>query len=93
MLRPIFSTALDGELGIETPSSASYLTYPNPTTGMIFVKSPYGDEQGYLVYTMQGEQIMSFEGEQGDFSTLPNGYYLVQSIKHPEHRVKIIRCD
>ena len=93
MLRPIFSTALDGELGVETTSSASYLTYPNPTTGMIFVKSPFSDEQGYLVYTMQGEQIMSFEGEQGDFSALPNGYYLVQSIKHPEHRVKIIRCD
>ncbi|MFM7566750.1 MAG: T9SS type A sorting domain-containing protein [Flavobacteriales bacterium] len=93
MVRPIFSTALDGVLSATPKAMEKYTLYPNPTAGKMNIISPFSDEQGYAVYTMQGELVMTIHGNQGDFSWIANGYYLIQSLSHPDQRFKIIRCD
>ena len=93
MLRPIFSTALDGVLSTNSEINYNYYAYPNPSSGEIKIISPFSDEKGYWVYSMHGDLVATILDKQANIASLSKGYYFVQSIVHPEQKFKIIRCD
>jgi len=93
MLRPIVSTALDGELGVEQIQTLKYAVYPNPTQSVIHIVSPYSDEKGFELYDIQGRFITENHDNLIDLSGLNSGYYFIRSIQHPEQVMKILRCE
>jgi hypothetical protein len=94
MLRPIVSTALDGELGVEQlQQQLDYVIYPNPTITLVNIISPYGDEKGFELYDIQGRFITENHDNMIDLSTLNSGYYFIRSIQHPDQVMKILRCE
>lgn len=93
MLRPIYSTELDGELGIYETIENNYVVYPNPSRSTVHVISPFTDESGYMLFDLQGRYILDFSGEEIDLSPLNAGYYLIRSIKHPSAQFKILKSE
>jgi hypothetical protein len=93
MLRPIISTALDGELGVEQIQTLKYAVYPNPTQSVIHIVSPYNDEKGFELYDIQGRFINKNQDNMMDLSGLNSGYYIIRSIQHPDQVMKILRCE
>lgn len=93
MLRPIVSTALDGELGMEQPHIREYAVYPNPTQSVIHIISPYSDEKGFELYDIQGRFIGEHHDNMMDLSVLQSGYYFIRSIQHPGQVIKILRSE
>jgi hypothetical protein len=93
MLRPIVSTALDGELGVEQLQQLEYAVYPNPTNSVVHIVSPYSDEKGFELYDIQGRFISENQDNMIDLSGLNSGYYFIRSIQHPDQVMKILRCE
>ncbi len=93
MLRPIVSTALDGELGVEQMQMPKYAVYPNPTNSLVHIFSPYSDEKGFELYDIQGRFISENQENMMDLSGLNSGYYFIRSIQHPDQVMKILRCE
>ncbi|MFM7595333.1 MAG: T9SS type A sorting domain-containing protein [Flavobacteriales bacterium] len=93
MLRPIVSTALDGELGMEQLEHLEYAVYPNPTQSVIHIISPYSDEKGFELYDIQGRFIGVHHDNMMDLSVLQSGYYFIRSIQHPGQVIKILRSE
>jgi hypothetical protein len=93
MLRPIVSTTLDGELGVEQVQMLEYAVYPNPTNSFIHIVSPYSDEKGFELYDIQGRFISENQDNMMDLSRLNSGYYFIRSIQHPDQVMKILRCE
>jgi len=93
MLRPIVSTGLDGELGVEQTSLPAYLAYPNPARDVVHIVSPYGDEHGFELFDLQGRLIAKTENNRFDVSLLTRGYYIIRSIQHPAQQIKILTCE
>jgi hypothetical protein len=93
MLRPIVSTTLDGELGVEQMQMLEYAVYPNPTNSFIHIVSPYSDEKGFELYDIQGRFISENQDNMMDLSRLNSGYYFIRSIQHPDQVMKILRCE
>ena len=93
MLRPIVSTALDGELGVEQLQQIEYAVYPNPTNSVVHIVSPYSDEKGFELYDIQGRFISENQDNMIDLSRLNSGYYFIRSIQHPDQVMKILRCE
>lgn len=93
MLRPIVSTALDGELGLEQLQQPEYAVYPNPTNSVVHIVSPYSDEKGFELYDIQGRFISENQDNMMDLSGLNSGYYFIRSIQHPDQVMKILRCE
>ena len=93
MIRPIVSTALDGELGVEQLQQLQYAVYPNPTQSVVHVVSPYSDENGFELYDLQGRFIKKNQDPTIDLSGLNSGYYFIRSIQHPNQVIKVLRCE
>jgi hypothetical protein len=93
MLRPIVSTALDGELGVEQLQQFEYAVYPNPTNSVAHIVSPYSDEKGFELYDIQGRFISENQDPTIDLSGLKFGYYFIRSIQHPNQVIKVLRCE
>jgi len=93
MLRPIVSTTLDGELGVEQVQMLEYAVYPNPTNSFVHIVSPYSDEKGFELYDIQGRFISENQDNMMDLSRLNSGYYFIRSIQHPDQVMKILRCE
>jgi|Laugrefabdmm15dn_1035133.scaffolds.fasta_scaffold07003_2 hypothetical protein len=94
MMRPVFSTQLDGELGItETTAALRYKIYPNPSNGMVHVVSPFEEENGFRVFDLQGRLQKENNSKDIDLTNLPSGSYIIQSVLHPSHKIKVIKCD
>lgn len=92
MIRPIFSTSLDPELGI-----ASHITpeptisiYPNPSNGQFNILSDSQDLGRIMVYSIQGEQVLETEERQFDLSNFPAGMYFVK-MENASRTYKIIK--
>lgn len=94
MLRPIISTALDGELGVEQQMPIlEYIAYPNPSRDLVYIRSPYSDENGFELFDLQGRLIEKSLNNQFDVSHLTRGYYIIRSIQHPGQQCKILTCE
>jgi hypothetical protein len=68
---------VSGTVGIDEISFDESIAYPNPTTGMIILKTP-SSELGYLT-TLSGKTILelSLGTKQVDLSELPSGVYIL----------------
>ena len=68
---------VSGTVGIDEISFDESIAYPNPTTGMIFLKTP-SSELGYLT-TLSGKTILelSLGTKQVDLSELSSGVYIL----------------
>jgi len=94
MLRPIFSTQLDGELSVvEHKEIPTYLIYPNPSHSSAVVKSPYADETGFIIYNIMGQRMMSTTNEIIPVSELSSGTYFIQSKTHSHLPIKFLRIE
>lgn len=92
MIRPIFSTSLDPELGvisrkIEEPMIS---IYPNPSNGVFHLHSDSQELGEILVYSIQGEQVLKTTERVVDLSNHPNGMYFVK-VENSSHTYKIIK--
>ena len=83
MIRPIFSTSLDPELGVVAKQLAepSISIYPNPSNGQFNILSENQDLGLVTVYSIQGEQILITDERQFDLSNFPAGMYFVKMEK------------
>ena len=93
MIRPVFSTAMNATLGIETIEEviveSSVKIYPNPTKSLINIEINK-DFQGVEVLNMQGQLILRSESPTVDLSILPRGMYFLK-IDGINELQKIIR--
>lgn len=81
LIRPIFSTSLNAELGIaevEAQPEVSYLLYPNPASTKINLTSDNGLVQGMEIFNVQGQLVGKSDSESADISHLQQGVYLVR---------------
>lgn len=93
MIRPIFSTSLDPELGIKEKVALEQelLIYPNPTTGIIHVETRSGELGEIQVYSIRGELILSTTENTVDLSGQPAGMYFVRSSVNPARTYKVMK--
>lgn len=92
MIRPIFSTSLDPELGIEQKKIElpTISAFPNPNNGFFTIKST-GELGEIYVYSIRGELILKTQDSQIDLSNQPSGMYFVSSSTNFANTIKVIK--
>jgi hypothetical protein len=82
MIRPIVSTSMDNELGVQEHqnSIATAVIYPNPTSNEISVRVENGLFKGLEIYNLQGKLILSSNTESIQLLDQPAGMYFVHVI-------------
>jgi hypothetical protein len=93
MIRPIFSTALDAQLGVKQISKeiSDLIIYPNPTKGQFTVKHLGENYLGVEIYSLQGQLIIDTNSDKIDISDKPSGVYFVKQKGNFPHIYKIIK--
>lgn len=92
MIHPIFSTALDAELGLKeiTDSKAEKWTvYPNPSEGQYNFDNE--KREYWNVMDMTGRIMLSGNENYFDISHLPSGVYFLQPVLAPQNSIKLIK--
>jgi hypothetical protein len=81
MIRPIFSTALDAELGLPNIANVpvkSVRVYPNPVLSELYVQVEQIDYTGMELISLEGKILMTERDKTYlDLSDLPSGYYFL----------------
>lgn len=94
MIRPIFSTTMDPELGvkmIEKPV-VNVVIYPNPSNGLFYVKaSNESNIEEIKVYSIMGELILTTKDQQFDLSNHPDGIYFVKTSADLSKTYKVVK--
>jgi hypothetical protein len=91
MIRPMFSTELDAELGVDEKSKyIDAILYPNPTTDEITIEMSEGKFEGVDIYSIQGVKIISSDSKVVSLSQYPEGVYFFR-IKGSQKVYKIIK--
>jgi hypothetical protein len=91
MIRPIFSTALDAELGIEEKRpEVEAILYPNPTTDEVQIEMTRGNYQGVEVYSIQGLKLFASDEKTVSLAQQPAGVYFF-TFKGSRKVYKIIK--
>ena len=83
MLRPIFSTALDASLGIDSPLSETptWSCYPNPSAGEVHVVVPQQFENKLIqIINLQGQVVGQADGLIINTKALPEGIYMLNCL-------------
>ena len=83
MLRPIFSTALDASLGIDSPLSETptWSCYPNPSAGEVQVVVPQQFENKLIqIINLQGQVVGQADGLIINTEALPEGIYMLNCL-------------
>ncbi|MFA7274651.1 MAG: T9SS type A sorting domain-containing protein [Crocinitomicaceae bacterium] len=81
MIRPIFSTAMDAELGVKEliQENIDFVLYPNPTQNTFKIKaSKELSVSGMTIFNLQGQPILETEENEMDLSDFQAGVYLVR---------------
>lgn len=77
-------------VGVDETRTDSWVVYPNPTTGILYVSLPQPSE--VRLYDMMGRQLMSVQAAEGsatlDLRALPQGIYLLRANGHVQRVVK-----
>ena len=94
MINPIFSTSLDGSLGIEpvVKEVAELTIYPNPSNGQFHIRSSNGETGQINVYSLMGNLILSTNEQTFDLSNHPDGIYLVKSSVDLSKTYKVVKA-
>ena len=92
MIRPIFSTSLDPELGVVSKiiEEPIITIYPNPSSGIFTLQSDVNDLGEIVVYSIQGEQVLRTKDKTFDLSSYPSGMYFVK-VENSSRTYKIIK--
>lgn len=92
MIRPIFSTSLDPELGVETKkiSDPEVLIYPNPSSSVFNVSVSEGEIGKISVYSIQGSLVTDTEESSFNLEQQPSGIYFVK-IANSSRTFKVIK--
>ena len=64
--------------GIEDIAVNNFLIYPNPTTGVVFIKATDDSTPEISVYSLGGNRMLHEVSNQIDISKLPKGMYIFQ---------------
>ena len=93
MIRPVFSTSLNAELGIEVQEKpqANIRVFPNPATDKININCENFDFQGMVLLNLQGQVIKETSTLQFDLSDLPDGIYLIRLNNYAGNTLKVIK--
>lgn len=94
---PIVTNTVDTEIVDQVLSTASVsvsqiAVYPNPTTGLVYIKSPEKIKK-ITVHNMVGQQVLQNENQSSiDFSSLPKAVYIMKvESGNKVHTSKVIR--
>lgn len=92
MIHPIFSTALDAELGVNEPTKEklNVRIFPNPTSSGVKIEIQGGIYQGAAVYSMDGRMVLHSSEELLDLSQLNNGVYYIRLQGFEDKAYKVI---
>lgn len=91
MIRPIFSTGMDPELGVESLSkSDDFIVYPNPTEDMVTIRTNTTDYDGVDLFTIDGQHMLESKDKFISLVNYPSGIYLLR-IKGSSQTFKIIK--
>jgi len=93
MIRPIFSTSMDPELGVKPviKESAELTIYPNPSSGIYHIQSSTGQSGQIQVYSIRGELVLTTDEATFDISNQPDGIYLVKSSSNLSRTYKVVK--
>ena len=93
MIRPIFSTALDAQLGIQKKAIGirDLIIFPNPSNGNFTVRHSEENYFGVEIYSLQGQLIYDTNSDQIDLSDKPSGVYFVKQKGNLPNVYKIIK--
>lgn len=93
MIRPIFSTSLDPELGVETltKDGPELTIYPNPSNGEFHVQSSNGIVGEIYVYSMMGTLVLTTNETTFDLSQQPDGMYFVKTASDLSKMYKVVK--
>ncbi len=79
MIRPIYSTGMDAELGVEKITPQPRVTaFPNPTNDQVYVKVENSEFTGLEVYSIQGQMIINSDEAQFSLRDHPQGIYFIK---------------
>jgi len=92
MIRPIFSTSLDPELGVVTKNKIDpqVLIYPNPSSSVFNVTISEGEVGDISVYSIQGSTVLQTKEQSFNLEQQPSGIYFVK-IANSSRTFKIIK--
>jgi hypothetical protein len=91
MIRPIYSTAMDVELGIETIGNQPIVNlYPNPTADEVNIVIENGLFEGVEVYSIQGALLLQTIESNVSLINFPAGVYFFR-LKGIDKVYKIIK--
>lgn len=84
LMRPIFSTSMDASLGIEgkKQETVSFDVYPNPTNGVLNIRTNAINYQGVVLFDLQGKLLMQTDTNETQLNVdhLNPGIYIVRDI-------------
>lgn len=94
MIRPIFSTGMDPELGVKQviKEAAELTIYPNPSSGRFTVRSSDGNTGVINVYSLMGDLVLTTDEQTFDLSNYPDGMYLVKSAVDFSRTYKVVKA-
>jgi hypothetical protein len=92
MIHPIFSTALDAELGVKETikENLDVRIYPNPTNDKVKIEVRGGLYQGADVYGMDGRILLHSSNELLDLTQLNSGVYFIRLQGFEDKAYKVI---
>jgi len=92
MIRPIFSTSLDPELGVANKmvKEPEVLIYPNPSTSIFNVSVSNGELGQISVYSIQGQLVVQSNESSFNLEHQPSGVYFVK-IANSSRTFKVIK--
>ena len=80
-------------LGTKTFSKQAFVVYPNPTSGLLHIKTNLND-YSYGLYNVQGQKVMASERAESTINTsqLVNGVYVLRlKGQNQTQNIKIIK--
>lgn len=93
MMRPVFSTAMDNELGVTEKkiNNSEIVLFPNPSSGLISIRNTSQDFKGFEIYSLQGKLLLSTKDTEIDLSNYPEGVYLFKTLDSKNKIYKVIK--
>ena len=90
MIRPIFSTSMDAELGINDKIDVfnEYRIYPNPTNSLLSIN---GEFESIELYTLEGKILLTSNEKVINLEEFTNGIYLLKINGRNNKTFKIIK--
>ncbi len=93
MIRPIFSTGMDKELGLDQlaeDNRSKWSVFPNPTNDLLYLKHELKQEINWVLYNPFGAMVQQGDTFQLNLSDLPMGMYFLK-IAGQDQPVRVLK--